>query len=165
MKQKKLITIISIVAGVIVLMGLIGGSVLAADPTPTSPDAAKTPKVTYNARLAEKLNISQATLEAAIAQVQKDIQMEALSARLQALVDAGKMTQAQADSYKTWMGNRPADVPALPDMRGGSGSMMGPGFGGMHGGFQGGPGGPQGGPQGGFGERGQRSAPPATTNQ
>ena len=83
------------------------------------------------------------------------------------------MTQAQADSYKTWMGNRPTDVPALPEMRGGSGpTMMGPGFSGMHGGFQGGPGGPQGGPggpqggpQGGNGERGQRSAPPATTNQ
>ena len=158
MKQKKLITIISVVAGVIVLMGLIGGSVLAADP-PTPTDAPKTPKVSYNARLAEKLGITQDKLETAISQVKKDIQMEALSARLDALVAAGKMTKEQAEKYKTWMGSKPTDLPSIPELRGGQipqCPMMGPGFSGPQRFPQAGP---QGGFPGGFGGRGKAPGP------
>ena len=65
------------------------------------------------ARVAEILGIDLDELEAAVKQVRIETAREALSARLQELVESGKLTQQQADELETWLNSRP-DVPMVP---------------------------------------------------
>jgi hypothetical protein len=127
MKHKKLIIVSSVVAGLIVLMGLVGGSVLAASSTTsttsTSPDSA------FAAKVATILGVDQAKVEAAFTQARKEMRTEAEDSRLAKMIEDGTITQAQADQYKAWLESKP-DVPAVLDGPGGRGGMMGPGFGG-----------------------------------
>jgi hypothetical protein len=136
MNRKRLIIISSVVSAVIVLAGLVGGTVLAA----SSATSATNPQSVFTAKVATILGIDQAEVEAAFTQAEKEMRTEALDARLAKLVADGKMTQAQADQYKTWLESKP-DVPAFTGPKGGPGGefrgMMGGGFGGR--GFRGAP--------------------------
>jgi hypothetical protein len=88
---------------VLVLAGGIAGIALASDNTDTGK--------TLLGRVATILGIDQQKVEDAFKQAQKDMQAEALDNFLKAQVGNGRITQAQADQYKTWWNARP-DVPA-----------------------------------------------------
>ncbi len=121
-KSKKFI-IIAVIVGVL-LVGGIGAGVAFAQtktPTPVSPDK------TLIGRVATILGIDQAKVQAAFDQARKDMANDALDARLKSLVAQGKITQQQADQYKSWWQSRPnINLP-------GSGAI--PGFG-RRGGFR-----------------------------
>jgi len=71
-------------------------------------------------------------LKDALEQAQGELQEEALESRLQNLVDEGKMTQEEADSYLEWWQSRPDIEAPLPGLGGpgpGGGMMWGRGFG------------------------------------
>ena len=71
-------------------------------------------------------------LKIALDQAQSELQEEALESRLQNLVDEGKMTQEEADSYLEWWQSRPDIEAPLPGLGGpgpGGGMMPGRGFG------------------------------------
>ena len=134
LKRRKWVIVAIVAAVVILLTGVIGGIVYAADPTPT-PTATSTPQDTLMARVASILGIDQAKLESAFTQAQKEMRDEQLTKQLDALVAAGKLTQAQADQYKQWVESRP-DMPNLKGLPGlGIQGKMG-----MRGGFRCGPG-------------------------
>jgi hypothetical protein len=139
MNKRKLIIVSSVVSAVIVVMGLVGATVFADTPTPTTNSAAN-PQSVFTAKVAGILGIDQATVEAAFTQAQKEMRSEAEANMLAKMVADGKMTQAQADQYKTWLDSKP-DVPALDGPQGGRGGMrggmMGRGFGCPPGGFGG----------------------------
>ncbi len=128
---KKKVILIALLAAVVLAVS-IGGVVLAQEATTTSSGN------TLLARVAAILGIDQQKVEDAFNQARREQQSEALTNRLKALVEAGKITQAQADQYKAWAESRP-DVPIAPGFggRGGFGGMRG--FGGGCG-FQGLPG-------------------------
>jgi hypothetical protein len=70
--------------------------------------------------------------EAALEQAQGELQEEALESRLDDLVENGKMTQDEADSYLEWWQSRPDIQLALPGLGGpgpNGGMMWGRGFG------------------------------------
>ncbi len=62
---------------------------------------------TLLARVATILGIDQQKVEDAFAQAQREMCDEALDNYLQKLVDQGKITQEQADQYKSWLQSRP----------------------------------------------------------
>jgi hypothetical protein len=62
---------------------------------------------TLLARVAAILGIDQQKLQDAVVQAQGQMQNDALDAYLKNLVDQGKITQQQADQYKTWWQARP----------------------------------------------------------
>ena len=113
MKRKWII--ISVVAAVLVLL-IAGGTVVYAQsqstPTPTTTPTT-TPKDTLMAKVAAILGIDHSKLESAFNQAEKEMQAEALQKRLDALVEAGKLTQQQADEYKAWWNSRPTDAPGV----------------------------------------------------
>lgn len=113
-KTKRFIIIAAVVG--VVLVGTVAGVALAQagnDGTTT------TPGKTLIARVAAILGIDQQTVEDAVKQAKQDMQNEALDARLQAMVDSGKITAEQAQEYKDWWQARPQDVlpNVLPNMR------------------------------------------------
>ena len=59
------------------------------------------------ARIAEILGIDQQRVEDALTQARTEMREEALDSRLQNLVKEGRMTQEQADQYKTWLQSSP----------------------------------------------------------
>lgn len=132
MKQKRKWLIISALAAVALLVvGIIGGTVIANAQTPPSADN----QTTFAARVAAILGIDQAKVESAFEQARQDLADEALDARLQKMVENGKMTQEQADQYKEWIKSKP-DLPAGlggPKMFGGCGGERGGCFPGMGG--------------------------------
>jgi len=97
--------IIAVVLAVLAVVGSMGGVVLAADNGDDSQ-----PK-TLLARVAEILGIDQQRVEDAFAQAQSEMQDEALDNYLQKLIDEGKITQEEADQYKTWWQSKPDMTP------------------------------------------------------
>ena len=131
-RTKKLI--ITAIVAAVVLVGSIGGVVLAADG-----DDDSQPK-TLLARVAEILGIDQQTFEDAYSQAQSEMKDEALDIRLQKLVDEGKITPDQAEQYKVWLQAEPDMEPyqqQLREWQQASPDMPLPGCFGGHG-FQGG---------------------------
>ena len=121
-KKRKWI-IIGVIGAVVLLVAGIGGAALA-----QTNSTSNSPIKGLMARVAEKLGIDQQKLEDAFAQAQKDMQAEALDARLKDMVANGKITQQQADQYKQWIQSRPADLPpALGPGPGFGPGMRGPG--------------------------------------
>jgi hypothetical protein len=129
--------IVGVVAAVIVLVaGVVGVAVVSAQsPTPSPSAAANSPGKAFADRVAGILGVDSAKVEAAFTQAAKDMQNDALKARLDAAVKAGKMTQAQEDQYLQWWKSR-------PNVQIGPGGNMGPMMGGAgpRGGFHGMPG-------------------------
>jgi hypothetical protein len=137
--RRKKLMIIGLVA-VVILVGSIAGLALAqtGTPSPAQPQ-------TLWSRVATILGIDQQKLEDAVTQAQRDMKDESVDAYLKNLVDQGKITQQQADQYKSWWQARPQT--ALP------GPLGGPGLRGFRGGMRGGRG---------FGWGAPPPAPPAT---
>lgn len=73
--------------------------------TITTADSGKT----LMARVATILGIDEEELQSAFTQAQKEMQVEALDTRLSELVATGKITQQQADEYKSWYNSKPDD--------------------------------------------------------
>src|SRR3990172_5951387 len=111
MSRRKKLFIGGLLAAVIVLTVSVGG-VVYAQTTDTGATTAKT----FAARVAAILGIEQTKVEAAFTQARKEMQAEALDARLRAAVEQGKLTQAQADELKSWWQARP-DVPLGPALK------------------------------------------------
>jgi hypothetical protein len=115
--RKKVILIPLVVA--LVLVGSIVGVAFAQGENDN-------PENTLMARVAAILGIDQTKLEDAFAQAQKEMHDAALNNYLAEMVEQGKITQAEADQYKTWWNARPDAL-----------DKLGPGFGfgGRGGGF------------------------------
>jgi ABC-type glycerol-3-phosphate transport system substrate-binding protein len=139
MKKSKKLIIIAVVT-VLVLGGILGGVAIANADEPTTTTApAETPAVTDINALAQRIAdayeantgvaIDAQELVNAFEDVQKDIRSEALDNYLDKLVEAGKITDTQAQEFKDWIEARP-DVPIGPSLNGGCG-----GFGGRFGGM------------------------------
>ena len=106
MKRSRKLLVVGVVAAAVLLAGTIGGVVLA-----QTGDATGGTGNTLLARVATILGIDQQTLQDAVTQAGKDMRQEALSNRLKSLVDQGKITQDQADQWKTWLDSKP-DMPS-----------------------------------------------------
>ena len=76
----------------------------------------------FVARVASILGLGEDTVSDAMEQAKQEMYAERLEAWLDEMVEAGKITQAQADEYKDWLENRPE----------GLGPLEGKGFGGHH---------------------------------
>ena len=126
--------IIAAVLAAVILVGTIGGVVLAQ----TDDGGDNQPRAGYAAILDRVCEIYQdntgddidpEALEAAFAQARDEMRAEAQQNRLQNLVQQGKITQEQADEMQDWLGAKP-DVPFEFGFRG-HGAF--PGMGGMRG--------------------------------
>jgi hypothetical protein len=84
-------------------VGVAGGAVLANDHEDGSPFTG------FAARVAGILGIDQAQVEDAFQQAQQEMAVERLQATLDAQVEAGRITQEQADEYFQWYQARPDD--------------------------------------------------------
>ena len=106
--------IISAVVIAMLLVGVIGSIAIAADDGDDSGIETKF-EALWN-RVGEiyqektGVALDQEALKESIAQAQKEMREEALDTYLQNLVDEGKITQEQAEQYKTWWQARP-DMP------------------------------------------------------
>jgi len=125
MSRRKRFVIISLLAAV-VLVGSLAGLALAQTGTGDTGQSK-----TLLERVATILGIDQQKLQDAVTQAQGQMQNEALDSYLKNLVDQGKITQQQADQYKSWWQARPETL--LP-------GAMGRNFGfhGFRGGMKGG---------------------------
>ncbi|MDP6453268.1 MAG: hypothetical protein QF898_08175 [SAR202 cluster bacterium] len=65
------------------------------------------------ARVAQILGLDETEVNDAIKQARTELQNEATQERLEKMVEAGKITQEQADEYLAWFESRPADGPGL----------------------------------------------------
>lgn len=106
LRSKKFIIISVIVA--VVLTAAVAGVALAQ----TGGSDAQTGQTTLMGRVAAILGIDQQKVEDAFSQAKKEMADEALDAKLKAMVENGKITQDQADQYRTWWQARP-DSPLL----------------------------------------------------
>jgi len=75
-------------------------------------------------KVAAKLNIDKATLENAFKQVMLEEQQARTDDMFAAWVKDGKLTQEQADAYKSWLNSKPADLPGFPFFAGAKGTEM-----------------------------------------
>jgi len=129
-RSKKLVVSAILVA--VVLVGSIGGVVLAADGDDTEPQAQFATLLDKVLAIYEEqtgVAIDREALTDAFAQARDEVRTDALQTRLQSLVEQGKITQAQADECLQWQ-------QAKPDMLFGIGPRAPGGFRG-HGGFRG----------------------------
>ena len=99
MSRRKRFVIIGLLAAV-VLVGSLAGLALAQTGDTGQPK-------TLLARVAAILGIDQQKVEDAFAQAQREMRDEALDSYLKNMVDQGKITQEQADQYKSWWQARP----------------------------------------------------------
>lgn len=100
-KSKKFILIAVVVA--IALAGSLTGVALAQDDNTSTTGQSKT----LLGRVATILGIDQQKVEDAFTQAQKEMRDERLDSYLNSLVEDGKITQEQADQYKSWWQSRP----------------------------------------------------------
>lgn len=100
MRKRWMIT--SFLVGLLTV-GVAGGAVLANEHEDGSPVTG------FAARVAGILGIDQAQVEDAFQQAQEEMANERLQATLDAQVEAGRITQEQADEYIEWFQSRPDD--------------------------------------------------------
>lgn len=119
----------------VALVGLMGGAALAQaeDPQGTSPVKSLV------ARVAEKLGLSESTVQDAFDESRQEMQDEMIDRNLNRLVENGTLTQEEADDYGDWLDARPDIGPKI----GAFGGFEGRRHGRMHG--------RRGGPRGGYG--------------
>jgi hypothetical protein len=141
MPMRKRKWLIPVVLSVVLIGGITGGMIAAADNGSSSTVAQNQTADQYQAFLDRACAIYQENtgvaidsgqLKDALDQAQSELQEEALESRLQNLVDEGKITQEQADQYLTWWQSRPDIQAPLPGLSGpgpGGGMMRGKGFG------------------------------------
>ena len=118
--MRKRWVIVSVVMAALAI-AITGGAIMAQD----DEDSSKS----FAGRVAEILGLEEDTVTDAMKQAKEDMRDEAIKAKLDALVEAGDMTQEDADAYLEWLESRP-DV----DFGGGFGRGHGKrGFGRKHG--------------------------------
>lgn len=115
---------------VVVALAVTGGTVLAQD---QPSDETTPPKATFISRLAQNLGLDEATVRDAVQQTVREMEDERVKHRLDRLVEAGRLTQEEADEIYAWFQARPdAVVGHGPWFRKGprhghfDGRMMGP---------------------------------------
>ncbi len=106
--MRKRWVIVSVVMAALAI-AITGGAIMAQD---EDEDSSKT----FAGRVAEILGLEEDTVADAMKQAKEDMRDEAVKAKLDALVEAGEMTQEDADAYLEWLESRP-DV----DFKGGFG--------------------------------------------
>jgi uncharacterized membrane protein len=116
----------AVVIGAILVAVLLAGTISGITLIQTS-DTASNSGTSLLARVASILGIDQQKVEDAFAQAQKEIESEALDARLKTLLEEGTITQNQADQYKSWQAM--LDMPAGIELNGGRGGFGGGGYG------------------------------------
>jgi hypothetical protein len=145
MKKSKKLIIMAVIT-VLVLGGILGGVAIASADEPANDEAeagvvqkAVSANITDLAqRIADAYQantgvaIDAQELVNAFEDVQEDIRSEALDNFLDKLVEAGKLTDAQAQEYRDWIEARP-DIPIGPGLNGGCGGPFNGRFGGMAG--------------------------------
>ncbi len=115
---------VPLLVGALVL-GTVGGIVLAQE-------AGSGTGKTFAGRVAAILGLDEAKVQGAMDQAAREMQDEGLKAKLDAMVAAGRITQAQADEYLKWYQSRPNSLsPGRPfggfrggHMKGGRGWHM-----------------------------------------
>ena len=75
-------------------------------------------------KVAAKLNIDKSKLEDAFKQVMLEEQQARQNDMFARLVTDGKLTQEQADAYKSWLNAKPADLPGFPLFEGAKSTEM-----------------------------------------
>ena len=110
-------TIAILVAAGLLALGLTVGVVMAQDggtSTTATPTPAPTPTTeeatTFADRLAAILDLESATVQEAFAEARRDQEDEAYKSRLDQIVEAGKLTQEEADARYTWFQDRPDSI-------------------------------------------------------
>lgn len=112
MKKKWLIK--GLVTGLLAIVFTSGAVLAQATPTPDGTSKS------FAARVAGILGIEETKVEDAMKQARTEMQDEAVKGKLDALVAAGRLTQAQADEYLAWYNERPEGI-RLPGFFGGRG--------------------------------------------
>lgn len=97
--MKKRWIIVSVVMAALAI-ALTGGAILAQD---EDEDGSKS----FAGRVAEILGLQEDTVADAMQQAKEDMRDEAVKAKLDALVEAGEITQEEADEYLEWLESRP----------------------------------------------------------
>ena len=105
MKRKWLA--IPLVTGLLAV-GITGASVLAHN----SDGEQESPKDTVATKVAEILGVEEQAVKDALQQATQEVRSERVQHRLDHMVEAGRLTQAEADSYLDWYEARP-DLPNL----------------------------------------------------
>ncbi len=65
------------------------------------------------AKVAEILGLDTSEVDEAIKQARRELEDEAVQNNLNALVEKGGLTQAQADEYFDWIQSKPENIPAI----------------------------------------------------
>ncbi len=65
------------------------------------------------AKVAEILGLDTSEVDEAIKQARRELEDEAVQNNLNALVEKGSLTQAQADEYLDWIQSKPENIPAI----------------------------------------------------
>ena len=133
---------IPVVLSIVLIGGIAGGVMVAADDSSGSVDQQNQLADRHQELLDRACAIYQENtgtaidpeqFKAALEQAQGELQEQALESRLDNLVENGKMTQDEADSYLEWWQSRPDIQVPLPGLGGpgpsGGGMMWGRGFG------------------------------------
>ena len=122
MRSKKLI--VAAILAAVVLVGSIGGVVLAQENENTDGDSNQPGAIfsTVWDKVAiilqdDGVDITTEQLKAAFTEAKGELRTEAMQNRLQSLVDEGKITQEQADEYLSWQAAKP-DIPVKFGFRG-----------------------------------------------
>ncbi len=102
-KHKK-IYIIGAIISVLLIIGIASIALAQTNDSETSQNKS------FAARVAVILGIDQQRVEDAFTQARKEMANEALDNRLKQLVESGKITQSQADEYRTWWQSRPEGI-------------------------------------------------------
>ena len=97
--MRKRWVIVSVVMAALAI-AITGGAIMAQD---EDEDSSKT----FAGRVAEILGLGDDTVADAMKQAKEDMRDEAVKAKLDALVEDGKMTQEDADAYLEWLESRP----------------------------------------------------------
>ena len=97
--MRKRWVIVSVVMAALAI-AITGGAIMAQD---EDEDSSKT----FAGRVAEILGLEDDTVADAMKQAKEDMRDEAIKAKLDALVEAGKITQEEADEYLEWLESRP----------------------------------------------------------
>ena len=125
---------IPVVLSIVLIGGIAGGVMVAADDSSSNVDQQSQPSDRYRALLdractiyEEKMGVAidSEQLKDALDQAQGELRDEALVSRLQNLVEDGKMTQEEANQYLEWWQSRPDIEVPLPGLGGpGPGGCM-----------------------------------------
>ena len=106
--MKKLRIIIPI-AMAVVAVAVIGFSVVLAQENENGDSNASK----LAAKVAEILGLDTSEVDEAIKQARRELTDEAVQNNLNALVEKGGLTQAQADEYLDWIQSKPENIPAI----------------------------------------------------